>query len=52
MKIEITLSVPEGQDIDLTHPMGITAAAHDRLTEAILDAGFEIAEGPDRVIES
>lgn len=52
MKIEITLSVPEGQDIDATHPMGITGAAYDRLSEAIADAGFEIAEGPDKLGES
>lgn len=52
MKIEMTLSVPDDQDVDATHPMGITNAAYDRLYEAVTDAGFEFVEGPERADES
>lgn len=52
MKIDLTLLVNDDQYVDLTHPMGITNEAYDQLTEAIMDAGFEIVNGPDRVDES
>lgn len=52
MKITLTLLVPDEQDVDLTHPMGITAEAHDRLTDALISSDFEIADGPEQVIES
>jgi len=52
VKITLTLSVPELEDIDATHPMGITNTAYDRLYEAITDAGFEFVDGPDRIDEA
>jgi hypothetical protein len=51
VKITMTLSVPEPEDIDATHPMGITNTAYDRLYEAVTDAGFEFVDGPDAVEE-
>ncbi len=48
MKIKLTLGVSP-EDEDREHSMGITAEAYDRLTEALMEAGFEIESGPDRV---
>lgn len=49
MKITMTLNVPEEDDWDPPHPMGITTAAYDRLYEAVTDAGFEFVDGPDKL---
>jgi hypothetical protein len=51
MKITMTLSVPEDDDIDAANPMGITEAAYARLYEAITDVGFEFVDGPEAVKE-
>lgn len=49
MKITLTLKTTDPDDNDPGHAMGITEDAYERLTEALLQAGFEIASGPDRV---
>jgi hypothetical protein len=51
MKIDLRLTVNDDKYVDLTHPMGITSDAYDHLTEALMEAGFEIADGPEQVIE-
>ena len=49
MKIEMTLSVADPEDVDEAHEMGITNAAYDRLYAAVTDAGFEFVDGQDKV---
>ena len=48
VKITLALNTTDPADDDPEHPMGITADAYDRLTDALQQAGFEIASGPDR----
>lgn len=50
MKIHLALNV-DPEDTDAGHSMGITNDAYERLTDALTQAGFEIADGPDRVPE-
>lgn len=47
MKIALTLNT-DPEDADPAHSTGLTSDAHDRLTEALMQAGFEIADGPHR----
>jgi hypothetical protein len=51
MKIDLRLTVNDDKYVDLTHPMGITSDAYDHLTEALMEAGFEVADGPHAVVE-
>lgn len=50
MKIEMTLFVPEPEDIDEENVnTGLTEAAYNRLYDAVTDAGFEFDDGPTKV---
>lgn len=51
MKITMTLNVPNIEDIDPADPTGLTEAAYTRLSDAIVDAGFEFVDGPDGVAD-
>jgi hypothetical protein len=49
MLVQVTLAVnPEDQDPD--SGTGLTEAAYDRLSAALMFHGFEIHSGPERVI--
>lgn len=47
MKIRIVLDVIDTDDQDLDDSTGLTEAAYLRLSNAISNAGFDIASGPD-----
>lgn len=51
MKINLTLKPMDPDDVDAEHSMGITSDAYDNLTEALMQAGFEIVSGPTRLPE-
>ncbi len=48
MQVNLKLDV-DPSDADESHSTGLTSEAFDRLTDALAQAGFEIADGPDRV---
>ena len=47
MKVILTLNVSP-EDTDAEHSMGITNDAYERLSDALMQAGFDIVSGPDR----
>lgn len=51
MKVTLTLDVVDPDDVDAEHSMGITNDAYERLTDRLVEAGFEIVSGPDALPE-
>jgi hypothetical protein len=50
MKIELVLSVMNPEDADADNPTGLTNAAFELLTETLSSIGYEIDEGPDKLV--
>jgi hypothetical protein len=48
VKINLTLDV-DPSDHDASDSTGLTAEAHDRLCDALTDAGLSIESGPDQL---
>lgn len=49
MEIKLTLSVDEDEMVDEADSTGLTNAAFDELTGALMDLGYSFVDGPTAV---
>jgi hypothetical protein len=49
MKIELVIETDDPAMIDETNSTGLSGPAYDELIDSLMEQGYSIADGPDRV---
>ena len=51
MKINLVLQTDDPKMIDVTDGTGLSREAYDALIESLMELGYELADGPDKVVD-